>query len=155
MSAASVIEMGKGNAPVTETLSQFKKLFNNLTAGNVEEIRNVYSGDVRFQDPFSTVEGVEELTRYFVGAYSNVISCKFDFGDPVINGPDVCIPWIMRLRHKRIRNGHQVNVDGISQITIHGDKVISHRDYFDVGQLLYENLPVLGRAIRWIRSQAG
>lgn len=155
MSTASVIEMGKGNASVTETLTQFKQLFNRLSSGNIHDIQDVYSDDVRFQDPFSKVEGIEDLTEYFSGAYDNVISCQFDFGDPVINGRDVCIPWVMRLRHKRIRNGHQVNVDGISQLVIHGGKVTSHRDYFDVGQLLYENLPFLGKAIRWIRSQAG
>ena len=155
MSTASVIEMGKANGSVTTTLSQFQKLFNNLSAGNLGGIRWIYSDDIRFQDPFATVEGIEELTRYFAGAYANVISCNFDFGDPVINGRDVCVPWVMRLRHKSIRNGHEVNVDGISQIAIHGGKVTSHRDYFDVGQLLYENLPVLGKAIRWIRSQAG
>lgn len=155
MSTASVIEMGKGDASVTETLAQFKQLFNRLSSGNIYDIQGVYSDDVIFQDPFSKVEGIEDLTEYFSGAYANVISCQFDFGDPVINGRDVCIPWIMRLRHKRIRNGHQVNVDGISQLTIYGGKVTSHRDYFDVGQLLYENLPFLGKAIRWIRSQAG
>lgn len=155
MSTASVIDIGTGNASVMETLTQFKKLFNNLSAGNIQDIRGVYSDNVTFQDPFSKVEGIEELTEYFAGAYGNVISCQFDFGDPVINGRDVCIPWIMRLRHKRIRSGHQVNVDGISQLVIHAGKVTSHRDYFDVGQLLYENLPVLGKAIRWIRSQAG
>lgn len=155
MSTASVIEMGKGDASVTETLAQFKQLFNRLSSGNIYDIQGVYSDDVVFQDPFSKVEGIEDLTEYFSGAYANVISCQFDFGDPVINGRDVCIPWIMRLRHKRIRNGHQVNVDGISQLTIYGGKVTSHRDYFDVGQLLYENLPFLGKAIRWIRSQAG
>ena len=155
MSTASVIEMGKGNAPVTETLAQFKQLFNRLSAGNIRDISGVYSADVVFQDPFSKTEGIAELTEYFSGAYANVISCQFDFGEPVINGGDVCIPWIMRLRHKRIRGGHQVNVDGISQLQIHRGKVASHRDYFDVGQLLYENLPVLGKAIRWIRSQAG
>jgi limonene-1,2-epoxide hydrolase len=155
MNTASVIDMGKGKASVPETLTQFKKMFNNLSSGNIRDIRDVYSDDVTFQDPFSKVEGIDELTEYFSGAYEKVISCKFDFSDPVINGPDVCIPWIMRLRHKRIRNGHQVNVDGISQLTIHGGKVTHHRDYFDVGQLLYENLPVLGKAIRWIRNQAG
>jgi limonene-1,2-epoxide hydrolase len=155
MSTASVIEMGKGKASVTETLAQFQQLFNKLSTGNIHDIRDVYSDDVFFQDPFSRVEGIDNLTDYFAGAYDNVISCQFDFGDPVINGRDVCIPWIMRLRHKRIRNGHQVNVDGISQLKIYGGKVTSHRDYFDVGQLLYENLPFLGKAIRWIRSQAG
>ena len=155
MSTASVIDMGKGSASVTETLKQFTQLFNNLSAGNIRDIRAVYSDDVRFQDPFTAVKGLEELTEYFSGAYENVISSHFDFGQPVINGRDVCIPWIMRLRHKRIRGGRQINVDGISQLTIQDGKVTSHRDYFDVGQLLYENLPVLGRAIRWIRGQAG
>ncbi|MDI9245443.1 nuclear transport factor 2 family protein [Marinobacter sp. CHS3-4] len=155
MSTASVIDMGKGGATVTQTLKQFTQLFNNLSSGNVKDIRNVYSDDVKFQDPFSSVNGIEDLTAYFSGAYANVISCHFDFGEPVINGRDVCIPWIMRLRHKRIRSGKQVNVDGISQLAIHNGKVTHHRDYFDVGQLLYENLPVLGKAIRWIRSKAG
>ena len=155
MSTASVIDMGKGNTSLTETLTEFRKLFNRLSSGNVQQIRSVYSEDVIFQDPFSKVEGIDELIEYFTGAYANVISCQFEFGEPVINGRSVCIPWIMRLRHKRIRGGHQVNVDGISQLSIHGGKVTSHRDYFDVGQLLYENLPVIGKAIRWIRSQAG
>lgn len=155
MSTASVIEMGKGNASLTEALKQFTQLFNNLSADNIGDIRSIYSNDARFQDPFSTVEGIDELTDYFSGAYANVIACQFEFGDPVINGRDVCIPWNMRLRHKRIRNGHEISVDGISQLKIHNGKITSHRDYFDVGQLLYENLPVLGKAIRWIRSQAG
>jgi limonene-1,2-epoxide hydrolase len=155
MSTASVIEMGKGKAPVTDTLEQFTRLFNELSSVNIHEIRQVYSDDVVFQDPFSRVEGIDALADYFTSAYANVISCSFDFGEPVINGRDVCIPWIMRLRHKRIRNGHQVNVDGISQLRIGDGRVSSHRDYFDVGQLLYENLPFLGKAIRWIRNQAG
>ncbi|HCW90926.1 MAG TPA: transcriptional regulator, partial [Marinobacter sp.] len=35
-----------------------------------------------------------------------------------------------------------------------GQRIGYHRDYFDAGQLLYENVPVLGRMIRWIRGQA-
>lgn len=155
MSTASVIDMGKGSVSVPNTLTQFIQLFNKLSAANVHEIRDIYSDDVVFQDPFSRVSGIDDLMEYFSGAYENVVSCQFEFAEPVVNGPDVCIPWIMRLRHKRIRNGHQVNVDGISQLQIQGGRVTSHRDYFDVGQLLYENLPVLGKAIRWIRSQAG
>lgn len=155
MSTASIIDMGKGNASVTETLRGFTRLFNNLSAGNIGDIKSVYSDDVTFQDPFARVQGIENLTEYFAGAYGNVISCQFEFGEPVIDGQNVCVPWIMRLRHRRIRGGHQVNVDGISQLTIQDGKVSSHRDYFDVGQLLYENLPLLGKAIRWIRSQAG
>jgi hypothetical protein len=62
---------------------------------------------------------------------------------------------VMQLRHKRIRKGNPVAVEGISQLVIREGRVLSHRDYFDIGQLLYENLPLLGGVIRWIRNQAG
>ncbi|KPQ01501.1 nuclear transport factor 2 family protein [Marinobacter sp. HL-58] len=155
MTTASIIEMSNKDTSVHETLGRFKQLFNNLCAGNMAELGSVYSDDVRFTDPFSSVRGIVELTDYFSDAYANVISCGFDFGEPVINGPDVCIPWVMHLQHKRIRKGKPVKVDGISQLVIRKGRVTSHRDYFDVGQLLYENLPVMGGVIRWIRSQAG
>lgn len=155
MSTASIIEMGNMNTSVHETLGRFKQLFNNLCAGNMAELCSVYSDHVRFTDPFSSVRGIDELTEYFTGAYANVISCGFEFGEPVVNGEDVCIPWVMHLQHKRIRKGKSVKVDGISQLVIRKGRVVSHRDYFDAGQLLYENLPVMGGVIRWIRSQAG
>ncbi len=155
MSTASIIDMGNRTSSVHQTLGRFKQLFNNLCAGNMAELSSVYSDNVRFTDPFCRVQGIDELTEYFTGAYANVISCGFDFGDPVVSGEDVCIPWVMHLQHKRLLKGKDVKVDGISQLVIREGRVISHRDYFDAGQLLYENLPVMGGVIRWIRNQAG
>ena len=155
MSGASVVEINQGTASVREALVNFTGLFNELTRENIDDIRKVYSQDVTFQDPFSAVDGIEPLAAYFSNAYANVIASQFEFGEPVISGRNVCIPWVMKLKHKRIRGGKEVHVDGISQLCIQGGKVTSHRDYFDAGQLLYENLPVLGKAIQWIRSHAG
>lgn len=155
MSTASIIHMGNQNSSVHETLGRFKQLFNNLCTGNMADLENVYGRNIRFTDPFSSVTGIRELTEYFTGAYTNVVSCGFDFGEPVVNGGDVCIPWVMNLQHRRIRKGKAVRVDGISQLVIREGRVVYHRDYFDVGQLLYENLPLMGRMIRWIREQAG
>jgi len=155
MSTASIIEMGNQNSSALETLGRFKQLFNNLCAGNMAELSSVYSDNVTFTDPFTSVHGIDELTEYFSSAYANVISCGFDFGEPVVSGEDVCIPWEMHLRHKRIRKGNPVVVEGISQLVIREGRVVSHRDYFDIGQLLYENLPLMGRVVRWIRKQAG
>ncbi|NMT63675.1 nuclear transport factor 2 family protein [Marinobacter orientalis] len=155
MSTASIIDMGNRSSSVQETLGRFTQLFNSLCAGDMAGLSSVYSDNVRFTDPFSSVEGIDELTEYFAGAYANVISCGFDFGEPVISGENVCIPWVMHLQHRRIRKGKPVKVDGISQLAIRNGHVAFHRDYFDAGQLLYENLPVMGGVIRWIRNQAG
>ncbi len=155
MSTASIIDMGNKQSSVHETLGRFRQLFNNLCARNMAELGSVYADNVRFTDPFASVHGIGELTEYFAGAYANVVSCHFDFGDPVVSGENVCIPWVMHLQHKRIRRGKNVKVDGISQVVIRNGRVISHRDYFDAGQLLYQNLPIIGGIIRWVRNQAG
>ncbi|WP_297794231.1 nuclear transport factor 2 family protein [uncultured Marinobacter sp.] len=154
MSTAPAIEVGTRNSSVQATLEHFRELFNSLDAGNLDQLASVYSETVKFQDPLSSVSGLDQLTRYFAGAYANVVSCRFDFGEPVIAGGKVAIPWVMRLRHKRIRRGREIHVDGISNLVIYNGKVTHHRDYFDAGQLLYEHLPLVGRVIRSIRKHA-
>jgi hypothetical protein len=84
----------------------------------------------------------------------DLLSCRFEFGLPVVDKQQVALPWIMYLRHKRLNKGVLVTVDGLSLLRIDGQRIGYHRDYFDAGQLLYENVPVLGRMIRWIRGQA-
>ncbi|MGF2734861.1 nuclear transport factor 2 family protein [Marinobacter sp. DUT-1] len=155
MSTASAIEVGTKNSAVPATIEHFKALFNELDKGNLNKLQAVYSEDIRFQDPFNQVAGLDELTHYFAGAYKNVISCRFEFEPAVATGASVALPWVMKLRHKRIRGGREISVDGISHLEIEDGRVSFHRDYFDAGQLLYENLPALGRIVRWIKGQAG
>jgi hypothetical protein len=61
----------------------------------------------------------------------------------------------MYLRHKRINGRREIQVEGISHLYIDCGKVNYHRDYFDAGQMLYENLPLLGGIIRKIKEHAG
>lgn len=142
------------NATFAPCLDRFKALFNQMSAHQLGEVDSVYGHDVIFTDPFVSVHGLDELSDYFTGAYANVISCSFAFDEAIHGDHSVCLPWTMTLRHKRIRRGQPVQVEGISRLRIVDDKVVLHRDYFDAGQLLYENVPVLGTAVRWLRKYA-
>lgn len=155
MTTASKIEVGTRNSAVPATLEDFRALFNKLDKGNLDKLADLYSEDIRFQDPLGTVNGLDELTRYFAGAYANVVDCRFEFGEAVVQGETAALPWVMHLRHKRIRKGREVQVQGISHLRIRDGRVYYHRDYFDAGEMLYENLPVIGGVIRWIKDQAG
>jgi len=33
------------------------------------------------------------------------------------------------------------------------DKIVEHRDYFDAGELFYENVPILGGIIRTLKKK--
>lgn len=155
MTTASKIEVGTRNSAVPATLEDFRALFNKLDKGNLDKLADLYSEDIRFQDPLGTVNGLDELTHYFAGAYANVVDCRFEFGEAVVQGETAALPWVMHLRHKRIRKGREVQVQGISHLRIRDGRVYYHRDYFDAGEMLYENLPVIGGVIRWIKDQAG
>lgn len=142
------------NETVSGTVERFQRLFNALSAGNVAGLDDVYSPCVRFSDPFGNVEGLDQLQRYFDKVYANVRSCHFEFHEVLISGNDACLTWVMHLRHPRLRRGQEVTVHGLSRLTIVEGRVQFHRDYFDAGELLYENLPVLGALIRRIRNHA-
>ena len=60
--------------------------------------------------------------------------------------------WTMSYRHPRLKKGELIRVEGCSYLLWNG-KVHQHRDYFDAGALLYENLPLMGSAIRWLKGR--
>ena len=139
---------------VTLCLARFKDLFNGMSSHNTGELGNVYADQIMFTDPFTTVHGLPALQTYLAGAYGNVIACSFEFEHEVVAGQQASLTWTMHLQHKRIKRGAEIRVDGISYLQFDQGRVIRHRDYFDAGQLLYENLPVLGSAVKWLRRHA-
>ncbi|WP_323750931.1 nuclear transport factor 2 family protein [Marinobacter sp.] len=151
----NVVEVGSKEKAMQITVNAFCRLYNKLDKGHLNELAAVYSEKVEFQDPFGQVIGLDALTEYMAGAYQNVIRCQFRFGEPVLQHSRCCIPWVMELSHKRIQRGKPIYVEGISHLEIRNGKVRTHRDYFDVGELLYEHLPLVGGAIRWVKRHAG
>lgn len=137
-----------------DALQRFQQLYKKLTAEYQPDLSPVYSADVRFQDPFVALNGRSRLAAYLASSYANVIHCRFDFGAPVGHPDHCCLPWTLHLRHRRLRGGQEVKVDGISLLMVEGNRIRLHRDYFDAGQMLYENLPLLGSAVRWLRRHA-
>ncbi|PAV24560.1 limonene-1,2-epoxide hydrolase [Tamilnaduibacter salinus] len=137
-----------------DCLERFCWLFNSMSSDTKGDLASVYGPDVVFTDPFTTLSGREELATYFEGAYANVIQCRFTFEETIRSGTTACVSWTMHLQHRRIRGGEPIAVDGMSWLTIDNDRIVRHRDYFDAGQLLYENVPVLGAAVRWLRKHA-
>ena len=60
----------------------------------------------------------------------------------------------MTYQHPKLKSGEKIVVSGHSYLVSFEDKVITHRDYFDVGSMLYEHLPLIGYGISWIKKKA-
>ena len=136
-------------------LRQFAQRFAQLDKDNLQRLGELYTDDVRFTDPLHEVQGLGQLRGYFAELYANVSELRFDFHgfDQIAEGEGY-LRWVMSYRHPRLAGGRLIRVDGCSHLRWR-DKVYCHRDYFDAGAMLYEHLPILGRAIAWLKRRMG
>jgi len=59
----------------------------------------------------------------------------------------------MTYRHPRLNGGKDISVQGASRLEFRDGKVIQHRDFFDAGELLYEQVPVLRNVIGLLKRR--
>lgn len=139
-----------------QVIAAFQALYHALGPGHVERdaLAAVYREDVVFEDPFHHIEGLTNLHDYFDSLYQNVHSIQFEFHQHWLNSDDAMQTWTMHLCHPRLNRGKSVAVEGCSLLRF-DDRITYHRDYFDGGQLLYENVPILGSVIRKLKQQLG
>ncbi|MBD9414310.1 nuclear transport factor 2 family protein [Pseudomonas sp. PDM16] len=139
---------------MTDFLHDFARRFAELNAGNLHQrLGELYGEDVHFHDPLHEIHGLSALRDYYAELYANVRELSFDFhGHDRVGDHEGYLRWTMHYRHPRLRGGALLSLEGCSHLRWR-DRVEYHRDYFDAGALLYEHLPLLGGAIRWLKGR--
>jgi hypothetical protein len=137
-------------------MEKFLAMYKDLSSDNLHLLQNVYSSDIQSIDPAHEISGLDKLTEYFSALYQNVISIDFDFKD-VVQQHNLCyLQWDMTFCHKSLAGGRTILVSGTTFLRLNNDhKVYLHRDYFDLGEMLYEHLPLLGRLVTTIKGRLG
>jgi len=137
-----------------EWLSNFVIIYQTLTTNNLDLLATIYHHDITFIDPIHRVKGFDDLYKYFNGLYQNLRTCEFIIEKVIFDGKEAAIYWTMTYQHNRLNKGGLVSVSGSSHIQGKEGKVIYHRDYLDVGAMLYEQLPLFGKLTKWIKAKA-
>lgn len=135
-------------------LNNFINIYQKLSVDNLALLTNIYHKDVTFVDPMHKVEGFEQLANYFANLYENLTTCEFIIEEVIVEDSNASLFWTMTYQHTKLNKGKAVTVIGCSHIRGKEDKVYYHRDYLDLGAMLYEQLPLIGRIIYWIKRQA-
>ncbi|TWX69620.1 nuclear transport factor 2 family protein [Colwellia demingiae] len=135
-------------------LNNFVTVYQKLTKDNLKLLATIYHEKVTFIDPLHTVEGFENLYQYFQNLYQNLSACEFIIEDVIWQDSQASLFWTMTYQHPKLNKGQTVTVVGTSHIKGEDDKVIYHRDYLDLGAMLYEQLPILGKLTKWIKTNA-
>ncbi len=126
--------------------------YTNLSYQSMPQISSVYARDIVFTDPVSTFHGLPKLADYFENLLSNSDICHFEFTHTEQNTDSLHIHWVMTVRHPKLNKGNQYTVDGISFMKIENDLICYQRDYYDMGELMYEQLPLIKSLVKYIKK---
>ena len=134
-------------------INNFVDNINSLSRDNVNEVLSqIYTNEIEFIDPVKGVNGLNELTQYFSNMYKSVDKCHFAITNYVTDGIHHTIEWDMTLKHQKLSKNKEITLQGASFIRFDNNKVCYHRDYYDLGALIYERLPIIGSAVRTVRN---
>jgi len=135
-------------------LTQFISTYERLSTDNLALLASIYAQDIHFVDPIHELKGFAQLTAYFTGLYENLSQCDFEVSHAIEQNNEATLFWQMTYRHTKLNKGQPVVVSGTSHIKAQHGKVVYHRDYLDLGAMLYEQLPLLGKVIKLIKQKA-
>jgi len=144
------------NLFANERSPQAKKIiyaFNNLRENNLHILDKFYASDASFVDPIGSHQGLDSIKKYYKGLYKNVDSIIFQFHDIISQSNKHSAVWTMKLKSKKLRKGKTITLSGNSVLIFNQDNLVSyHRDYFDMSEFIYENLPGVGWIFKKFRT---
>lgn len=133
-------------------LEQFISLYQVLDKRNIQRLKEIYSPEITFIDPAHRLHGLANVETYFANLYENAQSVSFDIASVEHGENKAWVRWTMIFQHPRLNANKPVHVHGCTYLTY--DKFITqHQDYFDLGAMIYENIPLLGKVIRWLKNR--
>lgn len=133
-------------------LRDYITFFEKLNPRSLKLIGDIMDKNVYFKDPFNAVTGVDQVEKIFAHMFQTMENPKFKVMDYGFGkqGEVAYIRW----RFTFMSNGSAQGFDGMSEVEFNADgKVISHVDYWDAGEVVYEKIPLLGAAIRFVKSK--
>lgn len=140
---------------VQTQVARFAQVYQALSKDNLASLETIYHPDIVFIDPAHRIEGLSAFLAYFASLYQNVTSCQFDIHHTTAGDNDAFVTWTMTFSHPRVQQGRPRQVHGCSHLTFTDGRISRHRDYFDMGEMIYEALPLMGRLLTYIKARLG
>ena len=117
-------------------------------------LAQAYHPQARFKDPFNEVQGLAAIAAIFDHMFTSLAAPRFQIISIVAAGDEAFLSWDFSFRWPG--KTAAMTIHGASHLRFGSDgRVVSHRDYWDAAEELYEKLPLIGPLMRWLKRRAG
>jgi len=137
-------------------LDQLVNYFESITEATLPQLRDFYSADAYFKDPFNEVRSVTEIERIFGDMYVSLLDPRFVIHTRIEQGGEAFLAWDFTFRIRRYKPDITQTIRGGSHLRWDAaGRVCFHRDYWDAAGELYEKLPMVGGFMRFLKRRMG
>jgi hypothetical protein len=134
-----------------QLVEHFKQFYKDVKNPPLEIIGEIYADNIRFKDPVHEIQGIEAVYAYMEEMCHSVDSGRFEYLDELVGEDSAYIKWNMYFKHPKLGT-ETIVVRGMSQIQFN-DRIYYHEDVYDIGEMLYERIPVMGFFVRKLKSR--
>lgn len=136
------------------TVKQVVDYFQSLTPDSVADIGKFYTDDTYFRDPFNEVRGIASVRHIFTDMFVRLHEPCFTVIETIFDHNGAVLIWDFDFRIKTLKPDLPRRIHGLSHLRFAADGRVSyHRDYWDAAGELYEQLPLIGGLMRWLKRR--
>lgn len=133
-------------------VQEVMSLYREFDSSKSEVINTIYDENIVFTDPIHELQGLKAVEDYFSHIGKGLNYCDFEFVSTCAVDECAWLRWVMTFSHPRLSGGKPIAVNGASELR-RADKIYSHIDFYDMGAMVYDNVPVLGNMTRFLRNR--
>ena len=135
-----------------EYVKKYISAYENLSINNLDTLKNKFTNDVKFEDPFNKVNGKEAVIKIFSEMFEKIDNPKFQilelsYAQNFDQKLTVYLKWILNGSLKK--NKKSFAIKGVSEVKFNDQgKVVKHIDYWDSMTQLIVHLPYVGGLVK-------
>jgi hypothetical protein len=139
-------------ASLTFDIEQFKQLYKTFSSETPAQLPKLYHATVTFKDPIHELNGIAALTHYFANFCKPDTQYRFEFTNELVTHDQAFFQWKMHYAHAQLANGKNLQLNGGTLIKFN-THIIYHEDFYDMGAMIYQHIPILGWAVGKINAR--
>jgi len=156
MAKAGTSGPAPGTAAEKKAIETFANFLKNV--GNKEYIEKntakAYAPGAYLNDTLVTHYGPDEIKAYFLKTADTMTSFEVIIDDTARSGPDHYVRWTMIFSAPALGGGEPIHSVGMSQVRFNdAGQVMFHQDFWDSGQNIYGQAPLVGGLINFVQKR--
>lgn len=134
-------------------IDEIKNFYLDINNLQVDNISRLYHSDCVYQDPFTRTTGLEAFHSYLSARSNRLNNARIEFLDQTLSNGHIYLKWNLYVASNKPDHA-PIMARGMSQI-LYNNKIYYHEDLYNLNELIFDHVPILGFATRLVRKNLG